>query len=269
MTCDQAKQKFADALLATGHDAAHEIDMQAHLTACPGCRQEFMQVQRLWNALDLLPEAEPGPHMRTRFYQALDAYQQGQDAAEKTTSRFWAWWPKQPAFQFALSMALLVLGTGIGVLATHTFNGAKPGTQEISQLRGEISSMRQLVALSLLQQQSASDRLRGVNWSYRVPQSDTEVLGALLHTINQDSSVDVRMAAVEALHNFADSPVARKGLAQALAKQTSPLMQITIIDQLVDLKERPAATAIRTLLERADLDENVRKRGQVALEQLR
>ena len=33
--------------------------------------------------------------------------------------------------------------------------------------------MRQLVALSLMQQQSASDRLRGVSWAYQVEPSDT------------------------------------------------------------------------------------------------
>ena len=59
--------------------------------------------------------------------------------------------------------------------------------------------MRQMVALSLMQQQSAGERLRGVSWAYRVESSDTEVLSALLYTVNNDQSVNVRMAAVEAL----------------------------------------------------------------------
>ena len=56
--------------------------------------------------------------------------------------------------------------------------------------------MRQLVTLSLLQQQSAGDRLQGVNWSYRVEQPDTAVLAALLTTVNHDPNVNVRLAAV-------------------------------------------------------------------------
>ncbi len=71
--------------------------------------------------------------------------------------------------------------------------------------------MRQLVALSLLQQQNASDRLRGVNYAYRVEQSDPQVLSALLTTLDHDSNVNVRLAAVDAVRNFTDSPVGRKG----------------------------------------------------------
>ena len=54
------------------------------------------------------------------------------------------------------------------------------GDPRVAQLRGEVSSMRQMVALSLLQQQSAGERLRGVSYAYQVPSSDTEVLSALL-----------------------------------------------------------------------------------------
>ena len=67
---------------------------------------------------------------------------------------------------------MLVIGIVIGGVITRQ-------SSEVAQLRGEMYNMRQMVTLSLLQQQSASDRLRGVNWSYRVEQPDSEVLAAL------------------------------------------------------------------------------------------
>ena len=59
--------------------------------------------------------------------------------------------------------------------------------------------MRQMVALSLMQEQSASERLRGVSWAMPRAVDDTEVLSALLTTVNQDPNVNVRLAAVDAL----------------------------------------------------------------------
>ena len=60
-----------------------------------------------------------------------------------------------------------------------------------------------MFALSLLQQQSASDRLRGVSYSYQMDKGDVQIREALLETLNSDSSVDVRLAAVDALRRMA------------------------------------------------------------------
>jgi len=139
---------------------------------------------------------------------------------------------------------------------------------EVSHLRGEVDNMRQLVALSLMQQQSASDRLRGVNYAYRVEPSDPEVLAALLTTVNHDPNVNVRLAAVDALKNFTDNPVGRKGLVQALPKQDSPLVQIAILDQIVELRDRSADSTIQFLLSKQNVNPDVRQRAQWALKQL-
>jgi HEAT repeat protein len=222
--------------------------------------------------MENVPVPEPGPEMRARFYQMIEAYEQGRRETERERLRprgFWHWWPQQPSLQFAMSMALVACSIAATYVATNRGNPVTgTGNHEITQLRGEVQNMRQLVTLSLLQQQSASDRLQGVTWSYRVQPSDTEVLSALLHTMNQDASVDVRLAAVDALHSFSDSPVARRGLSQSLVKQDSPLVQIAIIDLLVDLKEKPAAPAMKSLLASNALDPNVRKRIESALKQL-
>ncbi|MEO8126667.1 MAG: HEAT repeat domain-containing protein [Bryobacteraceae bacterium] len=262
MNCEKVREHFADDLAGT-LEAAAAADFRSHLLECRACREEANHMRTTWTSLDSIPEPDPGPEMRTRFYQMLDAYQQGRREAAAPRA-WWSWWPQQPALQFAFSLGLLCAG----LVGGHLVTAREHANPEISQLRGEIHNMRQLVTLSLLQQQSASDRLQGVTWSYRAEQSDTEVLSALLHTINRDQSVNVRLAAVDALRNFGDSPVARKGLVQSLSKQTSPMVQIAIIDLLVELKERPAASALRFLLGTSGLDENVKKRIEQALLQL-
>jgi HEAT repeat protein len=128
--------------------------------------------------------------------------------------------------------------------------------------------MRQLVALSLLQQQSASERLRGVSWTYRVEPSDTEVLAALLAAVNHDPNVNVRLAAVDALRPFAAGQPTRDAVIQALPSQTDPIVQVALIDLLVDLKETEAAPELRKVAADGSTDVGVRQRAQWALEKL-
>lgn len=142
-------------------------------------------------------------------------------------------------------------------------------TSELAQLRGEVGNMRQMVALSLLQQQSASERLRGVSWAYQVKSSDTEVLSALLTAVNQDSNINVRLAAVDALHAFGSSPMMRTAIIQSISKQKTPIVQMALLDLLVDLKEKDAAPELRKMAADETVDASVRDHVKWALEKLR
>lgn len=255
MNCEEARIQFVDYWRGALEDPMGEF--RAHLDSCERCQAEVHQLQDLWGTLGALPEEDPSLGMRVRFYDSLRAWRQRE--GERRTA--W-WWLRRPAFQAAGAVAILVIG-----LATGYFMRGRD-TSEVSQLRGEVYNMRQLVALSLLQQQNASDRLRGVNYAYRVEQSDPQVLSALLTTLDHDSNVNVRLAAVDAVRNFTDSPVGRRGLVQALSKQDSPLVQIAILDQIVELHEKSAVSAIQFLLSGTDVNPDVRQRAQWALKQL-
>lgn len=254
MTCEEARMFVAEEL------AGNPVDdrLEAHLATCQACSAETARVRRLWSRIADLPAPRPSPYMTTRFYAALDGWQQAQG---ERRSGFWRWLPVSPAWQVATSTACVLCGLIAGTLLTNRGSSST----EVAELRKEMTGMRQLVTLSLLQQQSASERLRGVNWSYRAEPNDLEVLDALLQTVGQDSSVDVRLAAVDALRNFGDSPVARRGLLNALVKQESPLAQIAIIDALTEMRDRNAAAPLRTLLKQQSLDPSVRARAQRAL----
>ena len=255
MNCEQARTQFVDYWRGTLEDPVGEF--RAHLDSCERCQSEAHELRDLWGTLGALPEEDPSLDLRVRFYDSLRAWRQREGERRKAL-----WWMRRPAFQAASAVAILV----IGITAGYFVRGRD--TSEVSQLRGEVYNMRQLVALSLLQQQNASDRLRGVNYAYRVEQSDPQVLSALLTTLDHDSNVNVRLAAVDAVRNFTDSPIGRKGLVQALAKQDSPLVQIAILDQIVELHEKSAMPAIQFLLSGQDVNPDVRQRAQWALKQL-
>jgi len=270
MTCDEAKILLAD-YWSQSLGEAQELGFEAQLATCNECRAETERLGALWKNLALLPIEEPGPNLRGRFYEALGAYRQGLESRPRRNLRdaLAAFWPKQPAWQMAVSFALLVAGVGVGY-GIHPDRPAReqPANSELAQLRGEVSNMRQMVALSLLQQQSASERLRGVSWAYRVEPSDTEVLSALLTAVNQDPNVNVRLAAVDALHAFGSSPVTRNAIIRAIPRQTTPLVQIALLDLLVDLKEKEAAPELRKLSTDEAVNGGVRQHARWALEKL-
>jgi hypothetical protein len=262
MTCEEAKNRMTDYWSLTLGEAA-ERDFSAHLASCETCRSEVSRVGALWHSLDLLPLEEPGGQMRERFYEMLGAYRQGLASVETRKARWWT----SPVWQVAAAAAVLALGTGIGYGLRE--DKTRP---EMVQLREEVASMRQLVALSLMQQQSASERLRGVSWSYQVEPSDKEVLNALVTAVNHDPNVNVRLAAVDALRPFTGSPAthvaARDAVIQALPRQTTPIVQVALIDFLAELKERNAAPELRRLVSDPDIDSGVRKRAEWALERM-
>jgi HEAT repeats/Putative zinc-finger len=264
MNCDETRLILPE-YLSESLGEAQELAFTSHLTACEACRAETERLGSLWRGLALLPDTmpEPGANVRDRFYESLAAYRHGLESARGGwREKLAALWPRQPAWQMGISFALLVLGVGMGYSMRPVKQEVEP---DVAQLRGEVSNMRQMVALSLMQQQSAGERLRGVNWAYRVESSDTEVLSALLETVNNDSSVNVRLSAVEALHRFGASPVTRTAIVQSIRKQTSPLVQIALIELLVDLKVTDAARELNSLASDNTVDASVRDRARWAL----
>ena len=256
MTCEQARMEML------GETEGEEF--AAHIASCEECRNEVSRICGLWQSLDLLPVEEPSSKLRDRFYEMLGAYRQGLASNQSRASRADSgrWW-RMPVWQLAAAVALLAVGMGAG----YSVRGDK-SRPELVQLREEVTSMRQLVALSLLQQQSASERLRGVSWAYQAEPSDREVLGALVTAVNHDANVNVRLAAVDALRRFAASPETRRAVVDALPTQTTPLVQVALIDLLVDFKDRNAADALTKLAANREVNDGVRQQARWALEKL-
>jgi hypothetical protein len=249
-------------------------DVQEHLAACHSCREEAEDLTAIWGGLKAIPAPQPGADARARFDLMVEAYQQGLD---KSVSRSkpgssWggSWWPRQPAMQLGFALAVLLVGIFLGAqlnLAPSTSDLQQ--SQEIATLRGELSAMKQMVALSLMQNQSATDRLRGVNWSYELGQPGQEVLTALVDTLTHDPSVNVRLATVDALRQFGDRPVVRQGIVEAMARQESPMVQVALIDFAVDLGERASIQTLQQLTEDQQTDSAVRERALKGLAQLK
>jgi hypothetical protein len=191
--------------------------------------------------------------MRARFRVMVADHEREAGVPRRREGVFaWFWSPAvRPAWAGALGAAALVAGVGLG-----RYTSTPPiASGDLAALRAEVGDLRQMVSLSLLQQQSASERLKGVAWAADLGGSGTAVVSALLETLANDPNVNVRLASVDALRRFAERDAVRSGAIEALGRQTSPLVQMALIDFVVEAR----LTAAKDTLSRLAMDDAVHK----------
>ena len=265
MICERVREQIPECLAGRLDHAARER-LVAHLETCPACRAELAELNAVWRGMGSLPEPEPDPAMRARFLEVLEAYQAGRASglAGQAGGPPRRPWLARPVWQPVLAFALLMLGVFLGRYVAQP-RGPSP---DVARLTGQVENLRQLVTLSLLQEQSPSSRLRGVTYSYQMARPDAQVEQALLYAVNHDSNVNVRLSAVDALEKYAASPLIRRALADAVPLQDSPLVQIALMDLLVQLNDQEAAPALRKLAQDAQADNQVRQHAAWAIQRM-
>ena len=270
MKCEQNAELLPDYLQGSLSPDQHRA-VEAHLDQCADCSEEVA----VWRKLSLLPIEQPSPMSRVRFEAMLQAYQAGRlnepagDLSWRKRAPSWNFfhWLRSPFGAAVWSAALLVIGLFAGLRLAGP-RQPQPPSPEMGAMQSELANMKQLFVLSLLQQQSASSRLEGVSWSTREQQLDPQVLSALLHTLRYDPSVDVRLAALDALSRHSAQPQVRSSVVSALQEQQSPLVQVALIDQLVEWHDREAKPHLEKLRQSQDLNPTVREHADWAISKL-
>lgn len=270
MSCERFREQIPECLAGRLESAARER-LIAHLEVCSACRADVAEMGAVWRGLESLPAVEPDPAMRSRFLEVLEAYRAGMEQAQGRAAvsgkpAWWmaGWWPARAVWQTALALALLLAG-GFG---GHYLARPRSTAPEIAQLQGQVENLRQMVALTMLQDRSPSSRIRGVTYGSLVSPPDRQIDQALLYAVNHDANVNVRLSAVDALEKLAGNPEIQRALVDALPMQDSPLVEIALIDVLVEANDKAAVDALRRLAEDAQADESVRQRAAAGAKRL-
>jgi hypothetical protein len=277
MNCTEAIDLVTESLAAplSGRAAAA---LEAHLAACDACRAEAADLRRIWKELERLPEEMPGEEMTRRFTAALEprlAARRRRGSLRRLTERAAAglegWLdrllPHRPLAQAGLAAAALAAGVLIG--SGHGFAAGAAGQgSQLGALREEVRSLSQLVTISLLKQDSASERLRGVSFGRQSGATDDRVLAALLDTLGRDPDVNVRLAAVDALAPTVGRPLVRDQLLEEVARQRSPMVQIALVDVLLAHDRAGSRQRLLELAADPKLDTTVRDYLRSRLHQL-
>ena len=265
MTCDQTTSLLSDRLSGQLSDD-DERQLDAHLAGCAACRAEAEAVTEMWNDMDGAAIAVPHERMRARFHAALAAYDERSQTsfAERLVRLLW---PQRPALQLGAAASLLVVGVFIG-LFMNMFGEAGVGQGSRSSVEDDIAALREdlsLVAVALLGHQSATERLRGVDWLQRAP-ATAGVTDALLEVVRNDRSVNVRLAAVEALAAQMSSPDVSAGLSDAFDREQTPLMQVTLAEVLLRGGAAESREHVQRFIEQDEVDVSVRDYLQAVMQ---
>lgn len=270
MNCNEVRMRLADLLQEDSGSAGLE-GIREHLASCPACWQEWQELHDTWTRLGLLPEVQPSPELRRNFYRLLESSRLESARSERQSwrrrlRRFLPdWRTSTPALRLAAAVLVVVAGFGAGFF---TGRGQENGSGQLQRLSREVDTLQQQMTVSLLNQPSASARLQGISLTSRVQNPAPTLIAALLETLNNDTSINVRLSAVEALYLFSDREEVRTAVTASLSRQTSPLVQIALIDMLVSLKERQAATALKKLLANKEIIPEVQQRARLGINKI-
>lgn len=282
MNCSRIQESFTDYQDGTlSPDLA--ATLRTHLASCPDCQREWSALQEITRKLDALPAAEePSPRLREQFYAMLETHQRNADSispfalARSRLDRFFAaLLPSTPALQFAGALAALAVGIFAGARYLPPPAAApvqivdQAAQQKIAILEAQMQDMGGLVTASLLQQKSTSDRLRTVLATMELKSPDRRVLTDLVGALAIDPSVNVRLAAIEALTPHAQEAVVRNGLLANLPRESAPLVQMAMIELLTSVRESSAVALFERISRDEAADINVRESARRGLALLR
>ncbi|MDX1569815.1 MAG: HEAT repeat domain-containing protein [Xanthomonadales bacterium] len=172
----------------------------------------------LWDELGQLPREAPPRTLRRDFYRRLR-----REEHRTGLSSLFAWLkPALPA------VATLVIGLLVG-LQWPRATGPSP---DIESLQAQVQALSQTVALALLRDESASERLRGVTIASNLGEDD-HMTSALLRTAERDPVASVRNAAIEALGPRLNEPEVATEIMRLLKETDSVLVQAALAELIM------------------------------------
>ncbi len=189
----------------------------------------------LWEALLKIRQPDPPEGLRRSFYQWLSAVPAPGERSPWRSLRRWLGNPLLPA------AAMLIVGILVGRLLQAPVNGG-----DLESLTQEVAMLHRDVALSLMRNESASERLRGVIRAADFAAADGNVAKALLRRAASDPSHTVRVAAIDALASRVQAAEVGQEVLRLLAEAVSPLVQRALADLIL---RHGSAAQLEVLLE--------------------
>ena len=176
----------------------------------------------MWDALGDVPDYEPSPHLRQRFYRKLETASRP-TMAERL--RDWLGFSGNTGWLTATACVLIGLGAGQMLGEPTVDDGLR-----LAALEENVSMLNRSLILDRLDNSTASKRLRGVMDAAFVVGNDAEIANALLLRATEDRVPSVRSAAIEALGSQLSTPAVGRRLMDLLQQAESPLVQMALVD---------------------------------------
>lgn len=250
MDCKDIQAVMIDYLdRALGAEKAATV--RAHLIGCAQCRTEVEELRELMLAMSDQEMQQPGQGLRENFQVMLQSELNMETAdglvrgpREGKEEKFGV----RAKIGWMTAAACILLFGGIWIGAAIGSRKASDMPDKLDAMQQEIKQMKESLLFSLIDNESASQRIKAVGYAEKIPNPDQKVIQVLVGTLNHDKNVNVRLAALYSLASFADNPSVRDSLVTSLPKQAEPLIQVMLINLLAEKKDNRAIGPIRDII---------------------
>ena len=269
MECTEVQSRLID-YLDNRLQPAIRAEVDQHLLTCEKCKIDLEEIRVLFDTIEESPLENPSATLRENFNDMLQSELNRLAAsntpkevsAKKTVPLQWSNYVMRVAAGFVILIIGVVGGIMVGMnLKTRQDNSAK----QISHLDSTVKEMKEVMMFNLLKDESASQRIKAVNYAEEIAHPDQKVINALLNLLDHDKNVNVRLASLYSLAKFADNPVVRDSLVAALQKQTEPIIQVVLISTLAEKREPRAVRPIQDIISNEKTLKEVRDVAQKSL----
>lgn len=265
MKCEQVKHQLIDYIDGQVSDNTREA-IDGHLSHCNACQEEYIKTGQLLNQMAEQADEEPSTNLRSGFYQMLEAEKSSLHVKplKPTANRI--------SFKYYLNYgkvaAQIILLVGIGVIIGSRIKINNQQSAELAALKSQVNEMQTSMSLVSLSEPTASQRLKAINLVNKQPKVNDELMDALITTMNNDKSVNVRMAAIYALAEHKTNEKVKLALIQSLNQQTDPLLQITLINILAKMQDERAKQSLQLIMESNSVQDVVKQQATNGLKSL-
>ncbi|MEL7001853.1 MAG: HEAT repeat domain-containing protein [Bacteroidota bacterium] len=245
--------------------AEDEVKIEQYIESGDIDLSQLEDLTRLNHSYRSISTPDPSPEMTAGFYGQL--HNEEYKLTRKTNFKTWwtALWSHQPVVRWAYSIALVAAGLTAGFLIND--KGGESNDQ-IENLASEVLQMKEMMMLTLIEKESTSDRLKAVSLTSEMSDASSQVINALIQTLNNDENVNVRLSAMEALYPYAENPEVRTALVQSISQQDSPLMQVALAEMMVNLQEKKSVEELRKILKQEDTPDEIKERVKESIDVL-
>ncbi len=228
MTMENIESKLIDYIDGKlGADEREAVEQQ--IAANKEVKQMYDQLKEVISQLSSTRAVEPTSKLKHRFDQMLRE-EMAQLQRPSARQVFF----NAGLLRIAAGVVFVLMGAGIFLWISKN----QQQQREIARLRFEMDSTKNAMLNMLHNQQSASQRVLGITVAFQMQSADEEIVNALVKAMNEDPNTNVRLAALDALGKFKHEQRIRKLLITSLSSQTDPVVQISLIQLMVEMKER-------------------------------
>jgi hypothetical protein len=244
-----------------GKDVHDEVTN--HLSGCNACKDELDRMIHMERILSQVKEEETPKQVDFAFQMMLENEKSAsrQSLSAKINQKHIS---LSTLIRVAAGLLLLISGGFIG----YYIRPAEKSTGEVASLKQEMVEMKNLVILSLIKQESPSERIKAVSYIKEISKPDPKLIETLFSTLNNDRNVNVRLAAAQALSKYKDNKEIARGIVKSLEKQTEPLVQIMLINLAVETGSEDVAPELNKMLKRSDLMDEVKSYAKKGIKSL-